>query len=302
MSETTESIVSINFDGLLRFAIDDFNKLCRAEVHTDAKEHFMYIKARSENQVIAREMLSTNKLKALHPLLIFVGEGDQFNPIERDATDSGSFKDILNLASERFYQRSRATKKGMYDCSVWLQNGKIGAGARDGCKRVKRPLFPKLKFVWESELEWEAFQSGALQIDPEAIVNLGSQFARNVTARLTLSRGQALCMKSGATDEDIFPPLKFGSNYEIRIKYADVEPPKDLADCQGFAHHSEALELEANEPIFGIFRPTFKDDTSFGTITEPGCCECGRMDDPDRPANLLDQFQSQVRTALPKGD
>ena len=300
MPDATNNNVEIRFDGLLRFAIDSDNHLCRAEVHTAAEAHFMYIKARSGNEVIAREMLSTKKLKALHPLRIFVGEGDQFNPIERDATDSGSFKDILNLASERFYQRSRATKKGMYDCSVWLQNGKIGAGDLDDCQRVKQPLFAKLKFVWESDLVWEAFQSGALQIDPEAIIDLGSQFARNVTARLTINSGQSLCMMSGATGEHLFPPLTFGRNYVINIKYADVDPPNDLADCQGFAHHSEALELEPNEPIFGIFRPTFKDTTSFGTITEPGCCECGRMDGPG-PANLLDQFQIQVRTALPKG-
>jgi hypothetical protein len=296
MPDATNPNVEIRFDGLLRFTIDCDNKLCRAEVHTAAEAHFMYIKVRSENQVIAREMLSTNKLKALHPLLIFVGEGDQFNPIERDARDNGKFKKILDLASERFYQRLRATKKGMYDCSIWLQNGEIGAGDLDVCQRVKQSLFAKLKFVWKSSLEWEAFQSGAQQIDPEAIVKL-TQFARNVTAGLTLNSRQALCMKSGTTGEYLFPPLKFGRTYEIDIKYADVEPPNDLADCQGFAHHSEALDLGANESIFGIFKPTFKDAT-VSTITESGCCECGRM---GGPVNLLDQFQSQIRTALPKG-
>jgi hypothetical protein len=290
MPDATNPNVRIHFDGLLRFAIDSANKLCRAEVHTAAEQHFMYIKARSENQVIAREMLSTKRLKALHPLLIFVGEGDKFNPIERDARDNGRFEKILDLASDRFYQRSRATKNGMYDCSIWLLNGEIGAGALGDCQRVKQPLFAKLKFVWESKLEWEAFKRGARQIDPEAIVDLSFQFARNVTAGLTLSSGQSLCMKSGTTGEFLFPPLMFGGTYEIDIKYADVEPPNDLADCQGFAHHSEALKLEANESIFGIFRPTFKDTTSLSTITEPGCCECGRM---GGPTNLLDQFQSQ---------
>jgi hypothetical protein len=277
MPNDTIPNVEIHFDGLLRFALDSANKLCRAEVHTAAEAHFMYIKVRSGSQVIAREMLSAKKLKALHPLLIFVGEGNQHNPIARDVRDSGGFKDILDLASERFYQRSRATKNGMYDCSIWLQNGEIGGGELDECQRVKQPLFAKLKFIWENRLEWEAFQRGAVQIDPEAIVGLNSQFARNVTARLTLSSGQALCMKSGKTGEHLFPPLSFGRNYVIDIKYADVERPNDLADCQGFAHHSEALELGVNEPIFGIFRPTFKDTTSFRTITEPGCCECARM-------------------------
>ena len=299
MPEATNSKVEIRFDGLLRFAIDTDNGLCRAEVHTAAEAHVMHIKACTGDQVIARKVLSAKQLKELRSLFIFVGKGDPLNPINPDAKDSGTFNDILDLASDRFYGRKRDTKKDMYDCSIWLQNGEIGAGDLDGCKRVKDPLFPELKFVWESELEWEGFQRGVRQLDREAIVDMGLQFARNVTARVTLNSGQSLGMMSGATGEPLFPPLTFGKNYVIDIKYADVEPPNDLADCQGFAHHSQALDLAANEPIFGIFRPSFKSDSSISPITEPGCCECGRMGGPD---NLLGQFQSQLGTTLPKGD
>jgi hypothetical protein len=299
MPEVTNNKVEIRFDGLLRFAIDSGSNICQAEVHTAAEAHVMHIKVCTGDQVIARHVFSAKQLKELRSFVIFVGKGNPLKPINPDAKDSGNFNEILDLASDRFYGRKCDTKKGMYDCSIWLRNGEIGAGDLDDCKRVKAPLFPELKFVWETELEWEGFQRGARQMDREAIVDMGLQFARNVTARLTLNSGQSLCMTSGAAAEHLFPPLTFGKNYVIDIKYADVEPPNDLADCQGFAHHSQALELEANEPIFGIFRPSFKGATSIKPITEPGCCECARMGET---ANLLDQFQSQLGTTLPEGD
>lgn len=284
-----ESNVTINFDGLFRFGLDRQNKLCKTEVHTAANGHVMKIKVKSGERMIAREILCPDRLKDLHPLFIFVGAGAGFPPTSPSVTDSGTFDRILDLASELFYKQMRGTKPRMYECSLWLQNGTIGGGDEDKCHRVKQSLFGSLKFVWESRLEFDGFVRGARQVDPEAIKDLPFVFARNVTATIPLNSGQALRMKSGKTGTDLFAPLEFGPAYTIDIEYADIDPPASLVDCPGFAHHSEALDLPAAEPIFGIFKPSRFNDNGISVITNPGCCEAARM---GPSANLLDEFTS----------
>ena len=142
-----------------------------------------------------------------------------------------------------------------------------------------------LHFKWASEDDWDSFLHAVQLLDSEAIKDLRPEvrsFAREVKINLSLDQGQALCLVS-ETNTNIFDPLVSGADYEIRIKYADVDPPLNLDDCQGFAHHSEALELDANEPVFGIFKPSFDENGSgSGTITfsDAGCCEGARMDQP----------------------
>jgi hypothetical protein len=298
MAETIESNVpissdvSINFDGLLRFAIDDDHHLCRAEVHTAAPGHVMYIKIEKDEQVIDRKIFSVNELKALHPIRIFIGIGDELTPATPDAKDSGDFKNILDLAGANVYKRPRATKAGRYDCSIWLQNGEVGAGDETEtkeCSRVRQDLFEALKFVWSNQQEWLNFKAGAQAVDKEAIVDLTEGFARNVSATVPLVAGQSLCIKSATTGAHLFSPLIFGPNYDVTIKYADIELPNTLADCKGFAHHSEALDLSGSDPIFGIFRPaSFRDSGFIGVRTEPGCCDSARMGDS---VNLWNDFQ-----------
>jgi hypothetical protein len=220
---------------------------------------------------------------------IFIGIGPDLEPAQPNFIDNDdNFKNILDLAGEDFYKFLRDTKDGMYECSIWLHHGELCAGNDDDCPRVRKELFEKLKFVWKNEKEWLDFMAGAQAVDPEAIKCM-AEFSRDVSAIVPLADKQALCIRSGKTSEPLFDPLHFGSTYEVIIKYADVEFPQTLADCKGFAHHSEALKLSVGEPIFGIFEPATFDDTGIGGITEPGCCDCARM---GGPTNLLDDFQA----------
>jgi len=292
MEETNESNVSITFDGLLRFAIDDVYHLCRAEVHTAAPGHVMCIKIKVGKQVIDRKIFSAKELKDLQSIHIFIGKGDKLEPADPSAKDNGRFENILDLAGRDFYQSPRNTKPGMYGCSIWLHNGEVGAGDETDfkvCSRVRQDLFGKLKFVWKNEHEWSGFKDGVQHMDLNAIKDL-EEFARNVSATLSLADGEALCIKNGKTGELLFDPLKVGQSYEVIIKYADVELPQTLADCKGFAHHSEALILPVSAPIFGIFKPASFKDSQLEPVTEPGCCDCARM---GGPTSLLKDFQAQ---------
>lgn len=293
MPNATNHNVEIHFDGLLRFALDRANNLCRAEVHTAAPGHVMYIKIEREEQVIDRKIFSVNELKALHPIHIFTGIGDELAPAIPDAQDSGDFNNILDLAGDDFYKGPHNTKPGRYDCSIWLQNGIVGAGdetkAKE-CSRVRQDLFGALKFFWNNQDEWLNFKAGAQAVDKKAILDLKDGFARNVSAAVSLVDGQSLCIKSAKTGAHLFSPLIFGPNYSVTLKYADIELPDTLADCKGFAHHSEALDLPNGEPIFGIFKPaSFGDSGSIKVRTEPGCCDSARMGED---VNLLNDFKS----------
>lgn len=299
MANINGSNVNITFDGLLCFDLDREHKLCKIEVHTAAESHIMKITVKPENGQITRKTLSQEKLKELNNLYFFVSDEEGI-PLPPSVENKGSFDKILNLASEYFYKSKREVRKGMYGCSIWLQDGTIDAGDLDTCHRVKEALFSNLKFEWECKQEWEGFKRGAQAVDREAIKDFSSTFARNVTSTITLQTGQSLQMKSLKTNEMILGPLAAGLNYEITIEYADVFPPTGLFDCKGFAYHCEALDLDpAEDIIYGIFKPSrFKDeaDTQLSTATESGCCECCRNDGPSS-GNLIDEFQQLVSVA-----
>lgn len=289
MADATGSNVTINFDGLLSFALDRENKLCKIAIHTATEDHIMKIIVKPENGQSIRKVLSPDKLKELKSLHLFISdkEGNQLPP---SASDGGSFDRILDLASGHFYKRKRAVQDGKYDCAIWLQNGAVSAGDLDTCSRVKQAIFQNLKFEWECKQEWEGFKRGVQTIDPEAIIDFPLTFARNATATIALGAGQSLQMTSPKSKDPIFGPLFSGSNYDIKIEYSDAIPPTGLFDCGGFAHHCEAL-VPADDPIFGIFRPAkFKDEDNalLSTVTEPGCCEICRN---GSSGDLRDEFQ-----------
>lgn len=284
------SKVTITFDGLLLFSLK--NKLCEIKVNTAAKAHVMKITVESGGRMIDKEILCAGMLKLQHPLDLFIDSGSGKPPVTPSVADNGKFNKILNLADQAFYKRPRPIKPNTYDCSINLHDGVIGAGVTDTgkCKRVKNKIFPALKFLWETEDEFNGFERGVKALDSEAIIELpasAANFARDVVAEITLAAGQSLRLLSAKTNVDIVKPLTFGADYDVRIDYADVDLPDSLTACQGFAHHCEALMLDEGEPVFGLFMPSFRKSNEEGheeesggilTLTRPGCCECGRMD------------------------
>ena len=273
-----ESTVTVNFDGLMLLCLDEENKLSEAKIHTAAEGHRMKIKVQSAGEVIHEAVISQDQLKSLHPLSLFVDEGSGLSSIANSASKGEDYDSILDLEGSLFYQHPLKLKGGRYESSIFLHNGVIGAGNLfDGCFEVKQNLFEFLKFEWESQQEWEEFKSEALRKDPTSIVKLPSGSARDATATIRIHDGQSFRLMSGRTNSDLFAALPHGADYQIDIKYTDVHNPTSLADCVGFAHHCEAMELEEDEPIYGLFRPIFK---GVSANTDPGCCLLARIAPP----------------------
>lgn len=269
--ENALSFANITFDGLMRFALDRETKLCRIELHTKAKGHIMKIRVNQGGTLFEREILSQERLLELGAIRIFVQ--DENGPIPFSTADQGSYYKILDLGSENFYNSPRPTKPDCYGCSIWLQNGLIGSGDEEICDRVKKELFGALKFTWQCRNEWDGFKLAAQHLDKDSIKSL-APFARNVKAEVPLAAGQSLCITGPKTDDVIIGPLIAGPGYDIRIEYVDIDPPDNLADCEGFAHHCEALELGESDSIYGIFRPArYLDEVNdLNVITDSGCC------------------------------
>ncbi len=266
--------VTIVFDGLMLFRLKD--QLCQIKLHTAAKGHVLKLKVTANQRTLVREVFCGDMLKMLHPVNLFVDTGTG-RPNAPTVADAGTFNKILNLAGSDFYQRIRTIKPAMYECAINLFEGSIGANALlDDCMRVEEKLFPHLKYHWDSDKDWGLFKQAIQSISSEYIKEL-PLFARSVKAELALSAGQSLRMVSEKTGKDLFEPLTTGRSYDVSIEYADVDLPESLADCLGFAHHSEALELGAGEPVYGIFKPVI--GGSINTVTKVGCCDCVRMDD-----------------------
>lgn len=308
MANTITSNVTITFDGLLCLDLDRERRFCKIDVHTKAKDHILKLTVKDHNGITKiKKLLSQEALIGIKNIHLFVAM-ENGAPLPESVSDSGSFDKILDLASEHFYGIKYPVKKeeNFYGCSIWLQNGKIGAGQVDKCFRVakideKDKFFESLKYDWECKQEWEGFKRGVQSTDPEKMKEHPSTFARDVIAEITLEPGQSLKMRNMGTLDDILEgKVVSGSNYDIKIEYADAFFPAGLFDCPGFAHHSEALDLPKNKPIYGIFRPAkFKDEagTQFNTITEPALCECCR-NDGTTSSNLLETFQKLPEAAV----
>jgi hypothetical protein len=275
-----ESTVTVNFDGLMLLCLDEENELCEAKIHTAAEGHRMKIKIQSAGEVLHEAIVSQDELKSLQQLSLFVDEGGGFSSIANSASKGEDYDAILNLEGSHFYKRPLKLKGGRYESSIFLHHGVIDPGNFfDGCFEVKQSLFESLKFEWESQHEWEAFKSEALRNDPTSIVKLPSGSARDATATIRLREGQSFRLTSGKTNSDLFAALPHGIDYQIDITYTDVHKPASLADCVGFAHHCEAMELEEDEPIYGLFRPIFR---GVSANTDPGCCLLARIAPPAR--------------------
>jgi hypothetical protein len=278
MPNGNESEVTIKLDGLLLYRFDEVNNICEVKVHTYDGSHQMAVKVEEPGNVLFDDKFSSEMLKDLHPLSIFVAEGSGLDPVGDSATKGASYDLILDLEGDDFYSRSLEVRSGRYECSLFIRNGSIDAGDRNrGCFRVEKPIFNHLKLHWENEPEFEAFKGAKVKVGKklkktsDLMLEFGKQIAVNVRVKLTFGEGKALRMVSGASNSDIFPPLAHGKDYVIDIKYLDVNAPMGLEDDLGFAHHSAAMKLKAGEPIFGLFQPIF-DDLPVNPATPPGCC------------------------------
>jgi hypothetical protein len=278
MTIANESTVTVNFDGLMLFCFDEEKRLCEAKIHTAAEGHRMKIKVQAAGEIIEEAVIGQEELKTLHPLALFVDGGEGFSSIANSASKGEDYDAILDLEGAHFYQRRLKMKEGRYESSLYLHQGVIGAGNFfDDCFEVKQSLFESLKFEWESREEWEAFKSEALRSDPGSIVKIPEGSARDASATIRLREGQSFRLMSGRTKTDLLAKLAYGADYQIDIKYNDIHEPRSLADCVGFAHHCEAMELGEGEPIYGLFRPIFK---GVSANTSTGCCRIARIAPP----------------------
>jgi hypothetical protein len=286
MAMANESTVTVNFDGLMLFCFDEDNHLCEAKIHTAAEGHIMKIKVQAAGEIIHEALIDQEELKTLHPLSLFVDEGGGISSIGNCASKGEDYDSILDLEGGYFYQRPLTLKDGRYESSIFLHHGVIGAGNYADCFEVKHNLFETLKYEWESPQEWEAYKSEALRNDPSSIVKLPGEFARDASATVKVREGQSFRLMSGKTKTDLIAALPHGADYQIDIKYHDIHKPTGLADCVGFAHHCEAMELGENEPIYGLFRPIFR---GVSANTDEACCMLARI---APPAKAIRSFQA----------
>jgi hypothetical protein len=287
MTIANESTVTINFNGLMLFCLDEESSLCEVKIHTAAEGHIMKIKAQKAGEVIHEALIGQDELKTLGHLSLFVDEGRGLSSIANSAGKGENYDLILDLEGSQFYQRPLELKGGRYESSIFLHHGVIDAGNLADGFRVKQHLFDSLKFEWESTREWEEFKSAALGKDPASIIKFPGEVARDATATVKLQEGQSFRLTTGKTNFGLFPDLPHGADYQIDITYSDIYKPTGLSECVGFAHHCEALELGESDPIYGLFRPIFSGVSANGDTG--GVCTLARI---APPANAARRFQS----------
>ncbi|HKQ72647.1 MAG TPA: hypothetical protein VJ810_02890 [Blastocatellia bacterium] len=274
MFAVKESNVTINFDGLMLFSFNESNNYCETKVNTSAEGHQMSIKVSEAGKVLYQDTFSSERLRDLGSLSLFVCGGKGLTPIGRTAKKGPDYDLILDLEGDDFYQRPCELKQSEYESSIFLHNGTIDAGNRVRSYRVKEEFFSELKYQWEDQDDWDTFKRRSLEKDADSIVEFQQEYARDVAASVPIQEGQSLRFVSSSTKTDLFAPLEFGKNYQIDIRHTDIDDPSSLSDCIGFAHHCEALNLKRKEPVYGIFRPYFK---GMRTNCDSACCVCARI-------------------------
>lgn len=270
MGMANESTVTVNLKGLMLFCLDKNNKICEAKIHTADGGHRMEIKAQAAGNVIYESKIGPDELKTLESLSLFVDDEKGSSSVANSVTKGEDFDSLIYIDGNHFYHRPLEMKDGKFGCSIFLHQGVIGAGNYMELLRVKPHLFPSLKFEWESQQEWETFKNDAIKDDPDSIVKLPGEVAVDTTTIVPLQKGQSFRLRSGKTNTDLFHSLPHGANYQIDIKYADAYKPISMAECIGFGHFCEAMVLKEDEPVYGIFRPTFK-GMSANLNIEVGC-------------------------------
>jgi len=269
MAASHKSIVTVRFEGLLLFCLDERKGECEAKICTAAKDHEMKITVFRSGGEQYYGPFGLDAIRGFHKINLQVVGGSQ-NGSARLVKDS-SYDLILNLAGNDFYGSIAKIKENKYESSFIINNGKIGAGdLANDCNKVNLDAFKDVSFHM-SDKEWDEMVASKRRHDPGSVARL-SPFAKNVILSIEMEEGQNFKITSKDGKLKIGPlPFKSGENYDVEIKYLDAGPPTSLKDCMGFAHHSEAVKPDG-ALTYAIFRPLRAEET------DAGCCRSGCID------------------------
>lgn len=281
-----EATVNAVLGGLLLFCFHEDNQSCELKINTSVDKHELTIEFEGENIGKTTLKFDSEVVKSLHPLHLFVADERTMQPIGNSASRGKNYNKILDLEGNGFFNHSLKPKAAVHGCSIFIDNGIVDGGdlAQD-CYRVKEALFPDLDFTTVVRNIWEGYVQSRQLADPTSIIKIEEPFVKNGLAQINLEEDQVLRLTYGPKSTDLFPPLKFGQRYALKIKYEDVTPVTSLSECIGFAHHCKALELEPQGEVnfglfhlanFGLFHLVFEEGSIHG-LCASGCCECARI-------------------------
>src|SRR5262245_12313871 len=269
MAAPHKSIVTVRFDGLLLFCLDERKGECEAKICTAAQDHELKITVFRSGGEQYYGPFGLDAIRDFHQISLQVTGGSQNGSAELVKDSSYDF--LLNLAGDDFYGSKAKINPAKYDAGFIIKNGKIGAGdLAPECNKVKLDAFKDVRFHL-SESEWDELVARKRDKDPGSVAKL-SPFAKNVIVYIEMEEGQNFKITSKDGKLKIGPlPFKSGENYDVDIKYSDAGPPTRLKDCIGFAHHSEAVKPD-DSVTYAIFRPLSAEET------DGGCCRAGCFD------------------------
>jgi len=269
MAAPHKSIVTVRFDGLLLFCLDERKGECEAKICTAAQDHELKITVFRSGGELYYGPFGLNAIRGFHQISLQVTGGSQ-NGSAKLVKDS-SYDLLLNLAGDDFYGSKANINPARYEAGFIIKNGKIGAGnLAPDCNKVRLDAFKDVRFHL-SESEWDELVAQKRDKDPGSVAKL-DPCAKDVIVSIEMEEGQNFKITSKDGKLKIGPlPFRSGENYDVEIMYSDSRPPKRLRDCIGFAHHSEAVKPD-DSVTYGIFRPLRAEET------EGGCCEAGSID------------------------
>jgi hypothetical protein len=271
MAASQKSIVTVRFDGLLLFCLDERKGECEAKICTAAQDHEMKITVFRSGGERYYGPFGLDAIRGFHQISLQVTGGSP-NGSAGLVKDS-SYDLLLNLAGEDFYGSKAKIKETRYEAGFIIKNGKIGAGSlASDCNKVRLDAFKNVRFHL-SESEWDELIARKRGHDPESVVKL-NPFAKDVIVSIEMDEGQSFKIISEDGKLKIGPlPFKSGENYDVDIKFLDAGPLTCLNDCIGFAHHSEAVKPDGSV-TYAIFRPLRAEETD-GACCRSGCYDLG---------------------------
>src|SRR5262245_37449043 len=268
MAVSHKSVVTVRFDGLLLFLLDEQKGECEAKFCT-ARDHEMKIKVFRSGGEQLYGPFDLEAIRGFQQIKLQVTGGPQ-NGSTKLVKDT-SYDLLLNLAGGDLYGSKAKIRESRYEAGFIIKNGKIGAGSlANDCIKVGLDDFKDVSFYLDDE-EWNEMVARKRDRDPESVVKL-SPFAKDVMLSIEMEEGQNFNITSKDGKLRIDPlPFKRGENYDVDIKYLDTGPLTRLKDCIGFAHHSEAVKPEGGA-TYSLFRPLRAEES------EGACCFVGGFD------------------------
>jgi hypothetical protein len=266
MAASRKSIVTVRFDGLLLFFLDEQKGECEAKICTAAHDHELKITVFKSGGEQYYGPFGLEDIKGFHQINLQLSGGPQ-NGASKLVKDS-SYDLLLNLAGDDFYSSNAKIKEDKYEASFIIKNGKIGAGnVTADCNKVNLDAFKDVSF-YLSDTEWDELVARKKGQDPESVAKL-RPFAKDVMVSIEMEEGQNFKITSKDGKLKVGPlPFKSGENYDVEISFSDASPLTRLSDCIGFAHHSESVKPDGSL-TYTIFRPLSAEES------DPGCCRTG---------------------------